>query len=434
MLRLTSLLALGLMMWVFRLLAVEGSPEAQATLALGFLLLAAYLGGLLVTHLTLPRITGYLLTGLVAGPAVLGLVTRQDAGNLRLISDLAIALIALAAGGELKLAMLREQGRALLRLGAAVALTSFLGVSLSVAALSPWFPLTAGQDLGRIAAIILLLGVMAAVGSPAVTLAVLAETRARGVLARSVLTVVVAMDVGLIVVFAAALSVARAFTGGGHVDLGFALGVGRHIGASILGGLILGWLVSQYLKYVEKQMVLFTLGVALLSVEFARLLDLEAMLLTLTAGFFIENISPVRGERFVRAIEQSGLPIYAVFFALAGVSLQVDALREMWPWALLLVAVRGTSMFFGSRWGGRGVPVLERYAWTGFISQAGVALGLAVVIHGAFPDWGGPLQALVISMIAIQQLVGPVLFRWGLDRAGEIEETAPAESFATAPG
>lgn len=70
------------------------------------------------------------------------------------------------------------------------------------------------------------------------------------------------------------------------------------------------------------------------------------------------------------------------------------------------------------------MPVLERYAWTGFISQAGVALGLAVLIRRTFPDWGGPLQTLVISMIAIHELIGPVLFRWGLDRAGEIEETA----------
>ncbi len=421
MLRATSLLALGLMMWLFKGLATEASPQAAATLALGFLLLAAYLAGLLARRFSLPKITGYLLVGTLAGPAGFHFVTSRDIGQLRLVGEIAVALIALAAGGEIRLPELKRHRSLLLKFGGAAIALPALIVSLGVALLSAWFPLAAGRPIGDVAAICLLLGVIAAAGSPAVALAVISETGARGPLARAVLTVVVAKDVAVIVAFAVALSLSRALVSGAGLDLDFVIAVGRRIVFSIVTGWGLGWLVSQYLKHVERQMVLFTLGTAFLAVEVAHMLELEAMLLTLTAGFFIENIAPVRGERFVRAIEQSGLPVYAVFFALGGAGVHLEALGNMWVWAALLIGLRGAGVVAASRWGAKEEPVVARYGWCGLISQAGVALGLALMIRSAFPAWGAVLESLAVGMIAVHELIGPVLLRWGLSRAGEVE-------------
>ena len=71
-------------------------------------------------------------------------------------------------------------------------------------------------------------------------------------------------------------------------------------------------------------------------------------------------------------------------------------------------------------------PPLDRLVWMGLVSQAGVTLGLTLLIAGEFPDWGGPLQTLMVSLIAIHQLIGPVLFRAALSRTGEVGRGAIA--------
>jgi hypothetical protein len=154
----------------------------------------------------------------------------------------------LAAGGEIRLPEIERQGWLLVKFGSAAIAFPLAIVVLSVALLSPWFPLTAGRPIGDIAAIALLLGVIAAVGSLAVTLAVISDTGARGPLARVILTVVVAIDVTVIGAFAVALGLSRALVGGGELDLQFLVAVSRRIVLSVLTGLALGWLPSQYLK------------------------------------------------------------------------------------------------------------------------------------------------------------------------------------------
>jgi hypothetical protein len=56
----------------------------------------------------------------------------------------------------------------------------------------------------------------------------------------------------------------------------------------------------------------------------------------------------------------------------------------------------------------------------GLVSQAGVTLGLAILINAEFPDWGGRLYALIVSMITLHETIGPILFRSALAKAGEV--------------
>jgi len=110
-----TLFVLGLMMAVVHRVTAGGPLEARATLALGFLLLAAIVGGELARRARLPRLTGYLLIGFAVGPAWLGLVRREEVEALRFIGDCAVALIGLAAGSELTLDALRQDRVALAR-------------------------------------------------------------------------------------------------------------------------------------------------------------------------------------------------------------------------------------------------------------------------------------------------------------------------------
>ncbi|HEX9842888.1 MAG TPA: hypothetical protein VGC20_09060, partial [bacterium] len=64
---------------------------------------------------------------------------------------------------------------------------------------------------------------------------------------------------------------------------------------------------------------------------------------------------------------------------------------------------------------------VQRWTWTGLIPQAGVAIGLAVIVESRLPEAGTLLNALVVALIAVNQIVGPILARLGLIRVGEAQ-------------
>src|SRR5216117_825290 len=200
-----SLFALGLIMALFHRVTAGAPLEARATLALGFLLLVAYVGGEIARRVRLPRLTGYLLVGFAVGPAWLGLVQREEVDALRFIEEAAVALIGLAAGSELTLDALRRGRVALARLASGAIVFPLL-VVLSV---SPWFPLTRHQPLGDALAVALVLGTLAAASSPAVTMAMMSELDAHGPVARALLGITVIKDVAVVLLFALALALAR---------------------------------------------------------------------------------------------------------------------------------------------------------------------------------------------------------------------------------
>ncbi|MGH7698996.1 MAG: cation:proton antiporter [Gemmatimonadales bacterium] len=420
-----SLVVLGLMMALFQRLTAAGPLEARATLALGFLLLAAYLGGQLAKRARLPRITGYLITGFCVGPAWLALVGPEETAALRFIGDTAVALIAFAAGAELKIEMLRERRAAITRIAVAAVVFPLAAVAAVMLALSPWFPLTAHRDLGDAVAVALVLGTVAAASSPAVTIALMDELDARGPFARTILGVTVAKDVAVIVLLTLVLAVVRPLASAGALQLQVARTAFLHLLFSLAAGAALGFVVARYLRVVRRDNALFLVALAFFTAEIGNLLGLEAMLIALAAGFYIENVSRVEGERLVTALKQGSLPVYVVFFALAGAGLHLEALRELWLWALLLIALRVLGLRYGLRWAGRKpsvTPDLARYGWLGLISQAGVTLGLATVARRAFPGWGVSLEALIVAMIGVHEIVGPILFRRALGLAGEVKE------------
>src|SRR5690606_26870341 len=103
-----------------------------ATLALGFLLITSFVAGKVLNGFGLPRITGYILLGMLAGPGLLGLVTRTDIAQLRLIDDIAISLIALSAGAELRVRELKESGRTIMSIMSFEMLAVFVVVAGTV--------------------------------------------------------------------------------------------------------------------------------------------------------------------------------------------------------------------------------------------------------------------------------------------------------------
>jgi Kef-type K+ transport system membrane component KefB len=274
------------------------------------------------------------------------------------------------------------------------------------------------------------------VHSPAVTMALLAETRARGPVARTTLGVVLVADVVVVLIFSGMLTLARSMVPapGGDGSVLSAGAIAWEILGSLLVGALLGGGVALYMRFVQRELMLFAIVVAFLGAEIARMAHVETLLTLLTAGFITENATRTGGRELLHAMERSSVPIFVVFFALAGASIHIEELMLLWPLALAVVGIRAAAIFSGTRIGSRIVradPVVKQNVWLGLISQAGVAIGLASILANAYPSRGAEMQTLVLSVIAINEVAGQILFSIALRRSGEVEgEEAPGEEAA----
>jgi len=436
-----TLVVLALLQKIARAGGGGGGPlEAQATLALGSLTLVAYIAGAIVQRFRLPRIIGYLVAGFVAGPAWLKLARGPELQTLDVIQSGALTLIAFAVGNELTLDPLRgERRNALLRIVVGAMAGPFLFVALVVLTVSPWFPLTAHQPFRDALVVALALGTMAAVSSPTLTWAVISDVGADGgrrggrggdALSRAMLDVSVLQDLAAVVLFVVVLALALPLGSGGAVRPGVAGQALLIIGGSIVAGVALGVATTQYLRVIQQHLVWMLVVFAFVVAQLVRLTGMDAALLGLAAGCALRNVAPEHSARVRAELKRCAIPVYVVFFALAGSNLRLDALDDMWPWALLLVALRVTGLWGGLRWAGSGKGQQAvsaewiNYGWLGLVSQGGLAITLAAVLRRAFPEWNVTLEALLVAMIGVHQLAGPICFNWVLRRAGEATDSA----------
>jgi Kef-type K+ transport system membrane component KefB len=399
--------------------AVPGSTPAML---LGFLLLAAYLAGRVSRDVALPQITGYLLLGILVGPHLLGILPSSTVVDFRLINGGALSLIALTAGGELRLQAVRDRLPSILLIIAAHLVVVF-SVVLAVVYLSRGLvPFLAHQPPRVALAAGLLFGLVAVAKSPATTIAVITEEKARGPFTDTILGITVVKDVVVLVLVALLIPVAAVVAEPSvHFSYETLEMVGLQIVLSIGAGVVLGWLLALYLRRAGGYRILVVFVTAFIVVELSEQLHLEYILIAMSAGFWVQNFSR-QGHRLLRALEANSLTVYALFFAVAGADLRIDVLARVWEIATVLILTRILALFastwLGARLAGAGRPV-RRYAWMGFLAQAGVTLGIANLVRDRFPLWGTEVAALVVAMIAVNQIIGPPAFRYALVKAGE---------------
>lgn len=420
LLTLVTILALTVWMTGFGLYA---SPQVLAPMMLGFTLLAAYIAGSLAASLGLPRVTGYVLVGIWVGPFALNVLSSEMVDSLRTIDELALALIALTAGGELKLAEIRKMAGEIVGIGLAVLVVVLVGIVILVLAARPLVPLLADQPIEFALAVALLLGIWCANSSPDATIAVINETGARGPVTEVILGVTVFKDVLVIIGFAAALSIAGPLVQPeASFDAALMGTVAWEVGGALVIGALAGWGFAFYLERVGARSVLATLVFTFILTLLAAELHVELLLLAIAAGFVTENFSPA-GDALIDAIEANAIVVFALFFALAGAALDLGALRLFWPMALVIVVVR-LGLTWAGAWAASRVvkpsPEVRKLTWMGLVSQAGVTLGLSLLVGRTFPEWGDTFVAVTAAVIIFHLLLGPILLKVALTRAGEV--------------
>lgn len=410
-----------------------GAPAASigTSVALGYLLLTGYFVGRMFASIRLPKLTGYIITGILVGPAALGLINQHMVDSLEVVNGMAAALVALSGGIDLDLRAMRPLFRSIRWITIVGIVGTAVLLAISVFAARPWLPFVAAMSTSEAIAVSALLGLVMVAQSPAVIIALNNELQGSGPVARTSLGLVVISDLTVILLFALMTPIAKAVLGNGG-DTWAAVGsVAWELGGSIIAGGVLGYLLSIYFEKVRGGGALFLLALTFIIAEVGRRLQFDPLLVALAAGILIRNRTR-SGDAVYEGIEASSLSIYVLFFSVAGMTLPLALLATVGIPALLFAVIRALGLLAGSWIGARiadADPQVRAYAGLGLLPQATLTIALAALLAETFPALRLEAQGLALSMVTINMLLAPIAYRFALLRSGEAgrrAETAQA--------
>jgi Kef-type K+ transport system membrane component KefB len=194
------------------------------------------------------------------------------------------------------------------------------------------------------------------------------------------------------------------------------------LGSAALGCLIGLLIASWATKVVEHgEMLILLTGCVLLCVGASLFLELSPLVASLSVGATMVNLSQ-NSRRLFQALARSDPPFYAIFFVIAGADLNLSLLKSVGALGLVYVVGRAAGKFLGSRLGAARTSLPEHVRGLlgfGLMSQAGLAVGLALTITRRFPELAPSVVTVVLSAVAVNEMIGPLSARLAIARSGE---------------
>lgn len=395
----------------------------------GMLLTFAFLGSKLFQRIGIPQVVGYIFLGVILGPSFLNITPPHLADELQIVSLIALGLIGFDMGSHLNLNELRCFGKSLILILIFEALGTFALVTTGIYLIT--------QSIHTA----LIFGALASATAPAATVDVLAEYDAKGPLTTCILAVVGMDDALALLLYSVAAVIAEAyFSGSGSPSILQIVGLPIfEIGGSLLLGLALGHLLNVLLCRMKKlhDSMAIAIGFVLLAVGISEALGFSLILTTMVMGMFVINRTPELGKDIRYTIEQAGPVIYVLFFALVGVRFDIRLLPTMGLLGVAYVVLRSVGKFSGAWLGGYlggAIPEVRDNLGFALLSQAGVAIGLALASSTRFAQFGPEGEAFgkqIISIITATtfavQIIGPIFVKLAIHRAGEIGQAKSSE-------
>jgi Trk K+ transport system NAD-binding subunit/Kef-type K+ transport system membrane component KefB len=393
----------------------------------------------------LPVITGYLFTGVVAGPFVLGVGTEEMGHALFFLEELSLGFIAFAAGSELYLPELRSRFRSIGWITAGIVVLTFGLITTAVFLLASAIPFMQEMSTNTRLAVALLAGAIMTARSPSSAIAIVNELRAKGPYTQTILGVTVVSDVVVITIFAVTASLASVLLTDQGIEIGFFLLLLLELSlAGVVGYLLYHVICAILALEVGQSVKAFLIVMAgygtFVLLHFVREythdvlpfeIFIEPLLVCLTASFLVNNYGKRRME-FTKILHDTGPFVYVLFFTLVGALLELPVFLQTWPIALALFLVRLIAIIGGSFAGGliaREPMARNRLFWMSLVTQAGVALGLAEETASEFTQIDSGFVTMIISIVVVNEIVGPILFKRGINWIGESHSRAEHGEF-----
>jgi len=396
-------------------------------LAIGVMITVGLLGGVLSNKIKFPRITGYIIVGILLSPSVLNLISPATIAKLDIITHLALGIIAYLIGASLRMESIRKLGRGIVWITPFQSLGAWLVGTLVIAFVTPLILSTPGATfMSNYLPMALVIGAMAAATAPAAVMAIIREYKARGPFTTTLLAVVALDDAIAVIAFAIAIGIAQPLvSGSGGVSLYQMLAVpGLEIAKSIGIGTALGFLLVYLNKLIRTRALLLSavLGIVLLCTGLANFLGVSIIMANMTIGFIVAN--RVADSEPIAVMEGIEEVVFAIFFVFSGMHFDAGIMRTAGILALLIVATRFTGKYVGTRIGAtisHAPAVIKKYLGLALLPKAGVTLGLALLAQRTFPILGDLIFNGVLASVIINELVAPPLTKYAITKSGESE-------------
>lgn len=412
---------------------IPGHLSLNWVLLFGLIILGGAFGARLFQKLHIPQVVGCIVVGILLGD-VLGLITPETIESLEPFTMFALGIIGFLIGAELKSDILKKYGRQffiiLLAQGMGTFFLVMVGGSMVVWFALPWVVQDVAQ-MDRLCVSIamgLVLGAIASATAPAATVNVLWEYKTRGPLTTAVLAIVALDDALALLLYRGAATGAKALMGTSQSSVlsTMLLLLGEIVGAIMLG-VLAGILLYFLLKFVraDDKVLEFSLASLLLVVGISMIPKIDPILPAMALGITVANLMPRQSKVTFKLVEKFAPPIYISFFVLAGAHMQFGKVG-LWMVAIVAVYVvcRAAGKVAGSWFGARysGAPaVVRKYLGICLLPQAGVAIGLAILAKQQFSaELGNVIIMVVMTATFLMEIIGPMLVKVGVERAGEV--------------
>ena len=393
-------------------------------LAIGIIIVVGFLGGLALEKLKLPRITGYIIIGVLLSPSLLNIIPAETVGDLDVITEITLGFVAYLIGGSLKIESLRGLSKNIAWIVPFEALGAWLLVTLALVFLGhliipneafwhTYFPMA------------VIIGAISCATAPAATMAVVSELRAKGPLTTTLLAVVALDDAIAVIIFAIALGISQPLVNGTGIS---AYQMVAFPVIQIVGAVAIGVAFAFALVYISKLvktrelLLVIVFGMVMLCAGVTSHLGISSILANMVVGFIVVNKTK-RKEMFL-VIEEIEDVLYTMFFVLAGLHFDMSVLKISGMLALVLVLARYTGKYTGARIGAKishASDSVRKYLGLALLPQAGIAIGLSLLAAIEFPTFGAILLNGVLAAVIINELVTPPLTKYALVKAGEVK-------------
>ena len=407
-------------------------------LTIGLILIIGYTAGWLFEKTGLPRIIGYIATGILFSPNTSDFVPGDIIERTFPIMEVCLAFITFEVGGALRWSKIKKHEKEIISITLMASMVPLFLVAAGVMGLGLIFPTTIPFDTTALLMLALLLGAVAIPTEPAATFAVMHQYKARGKVSDTILGVAALDDVLGVLMFSLTITVIFLFAGGEAGLFGNpALNGLYEIVIAILTGIVIALFIDPVAKFFkvegEGQWVVIIFSLIIFCVGLAKALHVDVLLATMTMGIVVVNKSENQKVIFEIIERYTEDLIFLFFFLLSGIQLNISTIPEAILLIVLFVILRTIAKFLGAGLGAKMVSAdrsIQTYTAGGLLPQGGIVIGLVLSIYQqeTFTTISDLLLAVVMGGVVIHELMGPVAAKYSLIKAGEIDPAKTKKS------
>ena len=417
------------------LLSIEGSllvnVQDNVLFGVAMLVLFGLLGGKLIERIKFPKVTGYIIIGILIGPSVLSILSFDMVESFTIIRQVAIGVIGYTIGLELKFRKLKKTGKQVTIITISQALATAIFVCLAIVS---YLTITGGNHVWTYG---LVLGAIATATAPGPIVAIVKSYRTKGPVTDVLLPLVALDDAIGIMLFAVMLSIGTTLLGAGEALSAGALLLEplKEIVLSFGIGAILGLAMTFTLRLLhrddDKTLMMIILGFVFLGIGLGQVVHASAILLPMTIGIVFTNMIDEKFEhRLSGSVDLFAAPILLGFFTIAGAELNLSLLLIAGAMGIVYIVFRVLGNVTGAYISAKAVkapPTVVKYLGFTLIPQAGVAIDMALTAELRFEEMAGfayigmEIMTIVLAATVIYEVFGLIIVKTALARAGEID-------------